>query len=631
MKILFTVIYFFLSLLLALGQGQGYLKSVIYDFDGFSINQTDLPDGDYKNNDLIYHVAANPLTASNVLGDRVLKMDLNWQTGTGEFGKNIARFIELDISKDRLNFYLYNPLSNSGDAVIHLTITEDDNQSNLYEGNLDDRWIHIVTVPRSAGWQLVSVPLSSFTDDSQAGNGIFDAGYTGNGGMLFSVGFIFHKPLPASASDHYFMDMACFTEGILPTGASIFDLPAGSSTERCLLGAYTHRGTADSIPADIEGLFPSQPQKKLRYINWFLEYSDTGTTPSNFTGAEVQHLLNAGYRPVITWEMLYSQYPRLDPVQPRLDKLLTGNFDSYIDAFADKIKSYNDTVILRIFHEFEGDWYPWSLTENNQDPAMYIAAFRYVVDRFRARGATKVQWMWCVNAEPKPYRVYNWIVPAYPGDNYVDIVAVDVYNHPDLNIPFWKSFRYTLAESYYYLTKYFPHKPFYICEVACRERYPSQDLTSQGKAEWLCEMDKELQSYFDKTRALIFFSIIKEHDWRINSSAAAQNAVGTCIWNDAYYFTNSVHVDEESNPMFNIYPNPFIKEISVAMEVSEVISGYEIRIFNVTGQQVLSATGNGPLERITTGNELVPGLYLVELKNNSFSKMFKMVKIGEKQ
>src|SRR5947207_1227089 len=96
-------IIIFLSLFVLFASGQSYLKSVIYDFDGLDVNQTDLPDGDYKNNDLSYHAAANPLSASDVLGDRVLELDLNWQTGTGEFGKSMSRFMELNSSSDRLN------------------------------------------------------------------------------------------------------------------------------------------------------------------------------------------------------------------------------------------------------------------------------------------------------------------------------------------------------------------------------------------------------------------------------------------------------------------------------------------------------------------------------------------------
>src|SRR4051812_14514963 len=70
--------------------------SIIYDFDGLNIGQTDLPDGDYYNNDLKYSVAANPLAANEVIGDRVLKLNLNWDTGSGEFGKAANRVIHLD-------------------------------------------------------------------------------------------------------------------------------------------------------------------------------------------------------------------------------------------------------------------------------------------------------------------------------------------------------------------------------------------------------------------------------------------------------------------------------------------------------------------------------------------------------
>jgi hypothetical protein len=625
-----SVIIIFLLVMALFSYGQSYLKSVIYDFDGLDIDQTDLPDGDYRNNDLTYKVAANPLTASDVLGDRVLQMDLNWVAGAGEFGKNMSRFIDLNSSVDRLNFYFYNPTSNLSDAVVHVSIAEDDDKDNVFDYNSDDKWVNIVTIPRSAGWQLISLPLSSFADSTPGGNGIFDAGYTGNGGMIFSIGFTFNKPSLTINTDQYYMDMICFSEGTLPTGSSIFDLPGKSAEDHCLLGGLTFRKTADSIPADIEGLFGGQANNKLRFVNWFLDYSSSGTTPSSFTGQEVQNLLNNGYRPVVTWEMMYSQYPRLDPVQPRFDQLLAGNFDSYIDAFADKIKSYNDTIIMRIFHEFEGNWYPWSLTENNHDPAMYVTAFRHVVDRFRARGATKVQWMWCVNAEPKPYRDYNWIVAAYPGDDYVNMVATDIYNHPDLGTPPWKSFRYTLAENYYYLIKYFPNKPFYICEVACRERDISENSFSQLKSDWLCTMNKELQSYFSRTRALIFFSAIKEHDWRLNSSPGAQSAISNCIWNDNYYFGGSSGVnDPASDLVLNVYPDPFVREINITAGFPVSKSVYEIRIYDMMGRNVLSLEKYQLGEKIIPGKDLSPGIYIIDLKNEFYSKRLKIIKAAE--
>ncbi|MES2139696.1 MAG: Ig-like domain-containing protein [Bacteroidota bacterium] len=516
------------------------LKSIVYDFDGLDIDQTNLPDTDYKLNDLTYKVAANPIASKEVLGDRVLKMNLNWNLGNGSFGRKIERYIELNPSSDILNFYLYNPLSNNQDATVDVLISEDDDQSNNYDFNRDDLWLKKLTLPNNSGWQFISIPLSDFSDLNTGGNGIFDATFSGNKGMVLKVEFKFNKNSTSLSNPVFYIDMICFSDLLLPIGATVFDLPSKKESDYCLLGAYAS-AKPDLIPGVIENVFPSSPEKKLKYVNWFIQFATDGsTTAKTLPENEVQTLLNNGYRPIITWEPLFRGYARLDSVQPSLDKIINGNYNSYIDAFGDKLKSYDDTVIIRLMHEFDGDWYPWSLVENGHDPNKYIAAFRKVVDRVRARGATKVLWMWCTNGDYFPRRSYNWIVPAYPGDNYVDIVATDIYNnHTPTELPDWKSFKLKVVETYYYLSKYFPKKPLFICELGCRERYSNENTSSETKAAWLARMDKELQSNFSKVRALVFFSSFVVYDWRVNSSTATSNSIASNIWNDDYYFKPS--------------------------------------------------------------------------------------------
>lgn len=603
------------------------LKYVVYDFDGLDIGATDLPDGDYRNGDLNYQVAATPLVTSDVLGDRALQLNLSWGGGSGEFGKALSRFIDLNAGSDRLNFYFYNALTNSADSLLEVVITEDDNSNNTYEYMADDKWVDTIVIHRQAGWQLISLPLSAFRDGNPGGNGIFDAGYAGAGSMLFSVSFVFLHTNAASSSAQYFIDMISFSEGALPVGAGILDLPPKGVNDHCRLGALANNDYPDTTPDTMNALF----SRKMSYVNWFMDYSRTGTVANHYPGSEVTRLLDGGYTPVITWEMMYESYPRLDPVQPRLNKILDGSFDAYIDAFADQVKTYGKTVIIRIFHEFEGNWYSWSLTENYGDPAIYISAWRHVVDRFRARGVSNVQWMWCVNAEPNPYVDYNWIVSAYPGDSYVDIVATDIYNHPDLGVPAWKSFRYTLAETYYYLTTYFPSKPFYICEVASRERYPGEPVTSQSKGEWICQMSRDLQSYFSKTRALIFFSTVKEHDWRVNSSAEALTAVRSCIWDDPYFSVSSASPAGGGDAIsFSAYPNPFTREISIALESYPLSTAeYVIRIYDLFGKKVFEWKGTGLHESIKVGGELAAGMYIIELRTGDFTRRVKVLKASE--
>lgn len=598
------------------------LKSVLYDFDGLDIGQTDLPEGDYNRGDLSYHVAANPLGNSDMLGDRVLQLNLNWSAGNGSFGRGTSRFVEFDAAQDVFNFYFYNPPSNAAGASVEIVFGDDDDNSSDYSVNSDDRWVKDLVIPSNPGWQLISIPLADFTDSNSGGNGIFDMGF-GAKGMILMVEFTFNKVTANPAT--YFLDMICFTDGALPVGASILDLPAPVMQGKCPLGAFKQENIGDQylIPGEIEGLFPASPVKKIKYVNWFLQFAmDGSTTAHELPGNEVAILLAKGYRPIITWEPLFQGYSRLDPVQPRLNNIINGDYDSYINSFADKIKSYDDTVIIRFAHEFEGDWYPWSITYNGNDPSKYITAFRKVVDLFRARGATKVKWMWCLNAYYAPVENYNWDVLAYPGDSYVDIVATDIYNnHFPVGAPWWQSFRYKAAETYYYLTKYFPQKPLMICELGCRERVSGEDPTSETKAAWMARMDKELQSNFSRAKGLVFFSgIILGNDWRINSSAASLNSVNSNIWSDDYYFEDA-GTDVPTYTLiaggdFALFPNPGNGIFNLQYRAKET-SAITLKILNHLGQEIWSdhkGSFTGELKIQIDLSKEVPGIYLLQLQ-----------------
>ena len=618
-----SVLLIFLSLFInAAGYSQaGQLKSIVYDFDGQGLGQSNLPDGDYKNFDLSYQIAENPLTASTVLGDRVLKVVLNWSSGRGEFGKGITRHVELDVQTDYINFYCYNPLSNSDSVIAEVSITEDDNFNGLYEPAQDDKWRKEVAVARAAGWQLVSLPLSSFADASAGGNGVFDAGYGSTEGKLLTVSITFKKKsLPYTGTESYYIDMICFSEGALATGTTDLDPPIAEQEDHCLLGCLAYRTPADSVPFEFEALFPEV--NRLHYINIFMPYATSGSTASNLPGNAVQRLINNGYKPLITWEMLYTSYSASDSIQPRLNDILSGEFDSYYDAFADKIKLYTDTVYIRLFHEFDGDWYPWCISVNGQDPQRLVNAFRYIVDRFRAKGAYNVKWVWSPNSAPKPNTSYNWIVDAYPGNNYVDVVATSIYNHPSAGTPPWKSFRSLYAECYFYLWKYFPEKPVFICEMACRERYGAELSSSQTKAEWLCQLDNDLRSFFNNTRALIFFNRNKEHDWRVNSSTSTMQAVKSCLWENTYYTERPLIVSENLfSGRHTVFPNPFSNELII--ENVFPYGEYRITVYDIFGKKIAC---NQTAKGVTIQGEIASGVYILEISGEQYSEKIKIIK-----
>lgn len=604
------------------------LKSVVYDFEGFDIGQTSLPEGDYSYGDLSHQIVANPLTASDMLGDRVLKLNINWVNGYGAFGRGISRYIEFNPNQDIINFFFYNPVSNNQSATFNVIIADDDNASNAYESASDDQWKKPVTIPGSSGWQLISIPLKDFTDNNTGGNGIMDMAFTQNKGMLLLVEFKFTKPASAALNPIFYMDYINFSDGILPRGTTELDLPYKSPSDYCLLGAYQVEppGQYNMIPQHFEALF-NTTGKKLKYVNYYLQWATNGTTtPHAMPGLALQSLITNGYTPILTWEPMFSGFAHLDPAQPRLDNIINGDYNSFIDNFADNIKLLSDTIIIRFMHEFEGDWYAWCVSQNSGDPNKFINAYRLVVDRFRARGATNVKWMWCGNSDYAPYAAYNWLVSAYPGDSYVDIVATDIYNsHYPAALPWWRSFRWQTAESYYYLQKYMPNKPLFIAELGCRERFSNENSTSETKAQWYARMDKELQSNFHKTRGLIFFNANKTQNWLVNSSSAALQSLKNNVWMDNYYFENSITTaveEHEYGSGLYVYPNPNSGLVTLSYNSSEPKESFSITIYNATGKSVYSEILNKSAESFTKQIDLsvLPrGIYLVEMEANSRS------------
>jgi beta-mannanase len=100
-----------------------------------------------------------------------------------------------------------------------------------------------------------------------------------------------------------------------------------------------------------------------------------------------------------------------------------------LDDWIKGLKEFHDPVFIRLSHEMDGDWYPYS-EGYKKDPKRntagdYIAYWRYVVDRFRKAGVTNVAWVWCVNADRSGGK--DW-PDYYPGDEYVDWLAIDLYS-----------------------------------------------------------------------------------------------------------------------------------------------------------------------------------------------------------
>jgi len=220
----------------------------------------------------------------------------------------------------------------------------------------------------------------------------------------------------------------------------------------------------------------------------------------------------------VTWEpWLYS-----NPKAVNLSDVANGKYDAYLDSWARAAKSFGAEVWIRWAHEFNGNWYPWAVGENNKDAKIYVRAFQRAHDRFTKAGAFNVRWIWCANAISVPDAEWNDPARAYPGDAYVDMVSIDGYNFGTATPGSrWQSFREIYERPYAEMSRRFPGKPIMIGEIGCA-------TVGGDKVEWIRDMDRQLRGRFNRFQGVVWFEASKEADWRMLSSPqvlAASRAV----------------------------------------------------------------------------------------------------------
>ena len=101
-----------------------------------------------------------------------------------------------------------------------------------------------------------------------------------------------------------------------------------------------------------------------------------------------------------------------------LDKVVGGECDGNIRRLGEWIKRSHRPVYLRVGYEFD-------FPGNKYDPGKYVKAYQHVHDKLDDQGVTNVAYVWHSYAAGAP-RIKDW----YPGDQYVDWVAVSFFNQP---------------------------------------------------------------------------------------------------------------------------------------------------------------------------------------------------------
>lgn len=130
-------------------------------------------------------------------------------------------------------------------------------------------------------------------------------------------------------------------------------------------------------------------------------------------------------------------------------QVTNGSLDRYLDAVAVKVKATPYKFIVDIDPEMD-DRPDVGGTAKLRAAAgtrpEFAAAYRHIVDRFRARGVTNVTWAWTVSGWYATDASKTWsLEQLWPGAGYVDVIMWDPYNHSASN---WRSFSQIVAPFY---------------------------------------------------------------------------------------------------------------------------------------------------------------------------------------
>ncbi|HWH14654.1 MAG TPA: glycosyl hydrolase, partial [Miltoncostaeaceae bacterium] len=254
--------------------------------------------------------------------------------------------------------------------------------------------------------------------------------------------------------------------------------------------------------------------------------------PQRFAPDVFDTVRRHGAIPIIDW----SPWDRKDRgyhEQPdfQLRDVIEGKYDPYIREWAQAAARWGHPMFVRLCHEMNGDWYPWSERENGNAPGEFVRAWRHIVDIFRAEGARNVNFVWA----PNEFESYAGIPVSqlYPGDAYVDWVGMSGYNWGTGQTGSrWRTFPRTFTRTYTTLRALAPSKPLMIAEVASSERGGS-------KADWLRDaLAVQLPQRFPEVKAVVYWNKSDEGmDWPIETSVGARTAFAEAIASP-YYLDN---------------------------------------------------------------------------------------------
>ena len=327
---------------------------------------------------------------------------------------------------------------------------------------------------------------------------------------------------------------------LMLTTTGIPCLSARAQGGEIALGCYYYLDGGLNAPGDAAAVSAWRTNVGRLPSVWSIYQGWTGW--NQFPASQAQRAQQLGGQLMVTWEP-WSGAARDSNWSCR--RVAEGAYDPYIRQYARAVRASGAPVMIRLAHEMNGDWYPWSTAyvssnarNNGNSPDDYVAMWQRVVRIFRVEGARNASWVWAPNiiyqtAFNSYERQCADLEDLYPGDEWVDWIGLSIYND-GARRP-WRSFG-QLFDGSYRIVAGLTNKPMMVAELGVTEQGAPH---GQSKAQWISSAFlREIPRFYPRVKLVNYFFRDKsnqgESNYRFDSSPAALAAFRSVVASPIY-------------------------------------------------------------------------------------------------
>lgn len=171
-----------------------------------------------------------------------------------------------------------------------------------------------------------------------------------------------------------------------------------------------------------------------------------------------------------------------------LDRIARGDFDADLHIWMAAARDFGTPILVEYGTEMNGQWFPWNGAWNGggrtdglgdpvdpDGPERFRLTYRHIISIAREELATNIVWVFHVSAQDLPDTGWNRFERYYPGDDWIDWLAVSVYGAQTPMQDDWPTFRELMDSDYRRLVRLAPTKPIILAEFGATQGNPHGD------------------------------------------------------------------------------------------------------------------------------------------------------------